>query len=80
MIPASYSKCRLHCCLPVSEEGFIAFGFSNGRDVIRIQIPVSDADILIESIAGYLARTISHSDISSGSPSSDVSPAEQLNV
>jgi hypothetical protein len=80
MIPPSYGKSRLRCCLPVSEDGFIGFAFNTNGEAIRVQIPIDDALRLSSSITEFISQHILHSDISSGSPSSDVSPAEQLNV
>lgn len=80
MIPPSYEKSRLRCCLPVSEDGFIGFAFNVDGKVARVQIPIDDALRLSSSLIEFIGQHFLHSKISSGSPSSDVSPAEQLNV
>ncbi len=80
MIPNSYVKAEWRCTLPVSSDGYIGIGFNLGNEVIRIQISKEHARHLSESVADYLDQHASQSDISSGSPSADVSPAEQLNV
>lgn len=80
MIPKSYVKAELRCTLPVSPDGFIGIGFNQGDEVIRIQIPIFDALSMTGSLVDYIAQYLRHSEISSGSPSSDVSPASQVNV
>lgn len=80
MIPASYVKSRLRCCLPVSEDGFIGFAFNVDGEAVRIQIPVADALSFASAMTEFISQANRHSEISSGSPSSDVSPAEQLKV
>jgi hypothetical protein len=80
MIPKSYVKAELRCTLPVSPDGFIGIGFNQGDEVIRIQIPISDALSMTGSLVDSIAQYLRHSEISSGNPSSEVSPAEQLKV
>lgn len=80
MIPNSYMKVALRCTLPVSPDGFIGLGFNQGDEVIRIQIPIADALSMTGSLVDFISQHLRHSEISSGSPSSDVSPASQVNV
>lgn len=80
MIPSSYVKAECRCTLPVSPDGFIGIGFNIGNEVVRIQIPISDALSMAGSLVDFIAQHLRHSEISSGIPSSDVSPASQENV
>lgn len=80
MIPASYKKCILRCTLPPDKEGSIGIGLNCGNDVLRLQITKEDACRLAEAITNPIHRVTDHSEISSGIPRPDVSPAEQENV
>lgn len=77
MIPASYKNCVLRCTLPPSHDGSIGIAFNHGDEIIRVQISREDACILAKAIVNPIYRVTIHDEISSGIPSSDVSPAAQ---
>ena len=56
MIPPVFLSASWYCTLPV-HEGYIAFAVKKtDGEVVRLQLPVSDARHLIETLSQYLEK------------------------